>query len=208
MVLVARDIEPISLTKGVEISLEKVAETSNTTLKRVKIGLKWDKNEEEGGDDFDTDRVVIVTDANDQFIPGIMPVYYYKNLKNENDSIVLSRDERTGETEGYDEVADIDLERLPPQIEKIRIGVSIHDAVAREQNFGQISNAECDIIDADTGNVVININMTKNLSDATALEAVLLTKEAGTWSCKYVGVKFVSGGLEAFLNKYGITVQK
>lgn len=209
MVLVAQDFEPISLKKGVEISLTKVAEDTNTTLKRIKVGLKWDKNEEEGSDSFDSDRIVIVTDANDQLIPGIMPVYYYNNLQNENGSIVLSKDERTGETEGYDEVAEIDLARLPEEIINVRIGLSIHDAVERDQNFGQIGNAECDIIDNDTGNVVININMTKNLSDATALEAVQLTREpSGNWSCKYIGFKFVAGGLEALLNKFGIQVKK
>ena len=193
----------VTLTKGVEVSLAKAAEETGTVLKNVTIGLGWDRQAEPGEPEFDADSVAIVLDKDGKLIPGIMPLIFYNNLTNENGSIVHSKDNRTGEGAGYDETIKIKFDQLDAKVGMMIIGLSIHGAPASGQNFGQIDNAMADVVDDATGNIAVHIDLTKNLSSATALDAVKFTKEAnGTWSCKYVGQK--TEGLAGLLTKYGI----
>ncbi|RCK09668.1 hypothetical protein DT075_37810 [Bacillus licheniformis] len=50
-------------------------------------------------------------------------------------------DNRTGEGEGDDEQVKINLNAVPADIQKISFVITIHEAEARRQNFGQVSNA-------------------------------------------------------------------
>lgn len=202
--LIGNNVEgAVTLTKGVEVSLAKAAEETGTTLEEATIGLSWDRQAEEGEPEFDADSEALVFDKDGKLIPGIAPMIFYGKLENENGSIVHSKDNRTGEGEGYDETIKIKFKQLDPRIGTIIIGLSIHGAADNGQNFGQINNASADVVDDNTGNIAVHIDLTKNLSAATALDAIKFTKEEnGIWSCKYTGIKV--GSLEALLTKYGI----
>ena len=49
-------------------------------------------------------------------------------------------DNLTGEGDGDDEVLIVDFSKVPADIQKIAITVTIYDAQVRGQNFGQVSN--------------------------------------------------------------------
>ena len=55
--------------------------------------------------------------------------------------MVHTGDNRTGEGDGDDEQVKVNLSAVPAQVEKISFVITIHDAEARGQNFGQVSNA-------------------------------------------------------------------
>ena len=50
-------------------------------------------------------------------------------------------DNRTGAGDGDDEQIKVNLAQVPPAIQKIIVGVTIHDGEARRQNFGMINRA-------------------------------------------------------------------
>ena len=57
-------------------------------------------------------------------------------------------DNRTGEGEGDDEELEVVLADVPGQhVERIAFTVTIYEAEARRQNFGQVSNAYIRIVD-------------------------------------------------------------
>ena len=66
---------------------------------------------------------------------------FFNNLQGGNGSVVHTGDNLTGEGDGDDEQIKIDLSLVPAEVEKIAFTITIHDAEARSQNFGQVSNA-------------------------------------------------------------------
>ena len=123
----------VNLSKGQRVSLDK-----SVTLAR--IGLGWDTNKYDGGSDFDLDASVFLLGANGKVLRD-EDFVFYNNLNGRNGAVVHTGDNRTGEGDGDDEAIIIDFTKIPPEIEKIAVAVTIFDAQQRNQNFGQVSNA-------------------------------------------------------------------
>lgn len=123
----------VNLSKGQRVSLDK-----SVTLAR--IGLGWDTNKYDGGSDFDLDASVFLLGANGKVLRD-EDFVFYNNLNGRNGAVVHTGDNRTGEGDGDDEAIIIDFTKIPPEIEKIAVTVTIFDAQQRNQNFGQVSNA-------------------------------------------------------------------
>ena len=66
---------------------------------------------------------------------------FYNNLKSADGSITHLGDNTTGQGDGDDEQLSIDLALVPADVERVVVAVTIHDADARRQNFGQVSKA-------------------------------------------------------------------
>jgi len=54
---------------------------------------------------------------------------------------VHNGDNRTGAGDGDDETISVNLTQVPSDIQKIAFTITIHEAEARNQNFGQVSNS-------------------------------------------------------------------
>ena len=70
-----------------------------------------------------------------------MTFYFYNQLKSDNGAVEHTGDKPLRVGDGDDEVIKVNLSQVPADIEKIAVTVTIHDAQARNQNFGQVSNA-------------------------------------------------------------------
>ena len=123
---------PVCLSKGQKVSLTK----DNPGLQKVIVGLGWDVNRYDTGGDFDLDAsVFMLTDSGkvsrqEEFV-------FYGNPKDPSGAVQHMGDNRTGAGEGDDEQIMIDLTKVPENITKIAITVTIYDAESRRQNFGQ-----------------------------------------------------------------------
>ena len=124
---------PINLQKGQRISLDK-------SLQYALVGLGWDTNRYDGGYDFDLDASAFMLGENGKLLRD-EDFVFYNNLNGRDGAVVHTGDNLTGEGEGDDEVIMINLSKMPKEIKKIAICVTIHEAEARHQNFGQVSNA-------------------------------------------------------------------
>jgi tellurium resistance protein TerD len=190
----------ISLQKGQKIDLTK----GNPGLTKVVIGLGWDTNKYSGGFDFDLDASAFLIDKNGK-AGGIEDFIYYNNLVGGDGSVVHTGDNLTGDGEGDDEQIKIDLLKVPAHVDKVAISVTIHDAIARGQNFGQVSNAFVRVVNETNEQEVIRYDLGEDFSVETALVICELYRHQGEWRFNAVGSGF-SGGLAALCTNYGLQV--
>ena len=119
----------VNLSKGQKISLDK-----GMTL--ALVGLGWDTNRYSGGAEFDLDASAFLLGANGK-VRKDEDFIFYGNLKSADGSVTHTGDNRTGEGEGDDEVLYIDFTKVPADVERIAITVTIYEAQERGQNFGR-----------------------------------------------------------------------
>ncbi|WP_425447285.1 TerD family protein [Dethiothermospora halolimnae] len=190
----------INLTKGQKIDLTK----SNPGLKEVIVGLGWDTNKYDGGADFDLDASVFMVGDNGK-VNNDLDFIFYNNLEHPSKSVVHTGDNRTGEGDGDDEAIIIDFSKVPSNIDKIAITVTIHDAIARGQNFGQVTNAFVRVVNKENDNEILRYDLTEDFSVETALIFCELYRHNNEWKFSAVGSGF-EGGLEALCKNYGLQV--
>ncbi|MBS4172655.1 TerD family protein [Bacillus sp. FJAT-49736] len=190
----------IVLSKGQRIDLTK----TNPGLTKAIIGLGWDTNKYTGGHDFDLDASAFLADANGKVINDLDFVFY-NNLMSPDGAVEHTGDNRTGEGDGDDEQIIIHFSKLSPHVEKIGITVTIHDAEARNQNFGQVSNAFVRVVNPEDNQEILRFDLGEDFSVETAVVVCELYKHQGEWKFNAIGSGF-SGGLAALCRNYGLSV--
>ncbi|MGD1716007.1 TerD family protein [Dapis sp. BLCC M172] len=186
----------INLGKGERINLSK--ESPNLT--QAGIGLGWDVNTTDTGSAFDLDASVFMLGTNGK-IPTEKYFVFYNNLTSPDASVKHSGDSRTGEGSGDDEVIEIDLTKVDQTIQEIVFVVTIHEADARRQNFGQVRNSFIRIYDITTEQEVAKYELEEDFSRETALEFGRLYRKDNDWRFQAVGQGYNSG-LQGFVDKY------
>jgi tellurium resistance protein TerD len=189
----------VSLSKGGNVSLSK----TDPSLKRILIGLGWDARFTDGAD-FDLDASAFLLGENGK-VRSDEDFIFYNNLKSKCGSIEHTGDNRTGDGDGDDEALIINLEKIPSQIKRIAITVTIDDFATRKQNFGQISDAFIRIVNLDSDIEIARFDLTEDYSTETAMifgEVYLHNLE---WKFKAVGQGF-AGGLEMMCSQFGVVV--
>lgn len=192
---------PINLTKGQKVNLTK----GNPGLKNIMVGLGWDVNQFDSGADFDLDAAAFMAGSNGK-CPTDKEFVFYGNLEHPSGAVKHMGDNLTGEGEGDDEQIQIDLSLIPSNIEKIAFTVTIYDAEARRQNFGQVSNSFIRIVDESTNTELIRYGLGEDFSIETAVVVGELYKNNGEWKFNAIGSGF-QGGLAALCGHYGIEVE-
>lgn len=190
----------VSLTKGQKVDLTK----TNPGLTKVIAGLGWDTNKYDGGNDFDLDTAAFLVGADGKVITD-GDFVFYNNLKHSSESVIHLGDNRTGEGEGDDEQIKIELNKVPEQIQKIAFTATIHEAEARGQNFGQVSNAFIRIFNEETNEELIRYDLSEDYSIETAIVVGELYRHNGEWKFTAVGSGF-QGGLGALCGNFGINI--
>ena len=94
---------------------------------------------------------------------------------------------------------------MPQNVSKIVFTVTIYDAPARNQNFGQVQNAFIRIYDPTTNDELLRYDLTEDFSIETALVIGELYRHNGEWKFSAVGAGY-QGGLEALCRTYGVNV--
>ncbi len=190
----------VSLMKGQKVDLTK----TNPGMTKVIIGLGWDTNKYAGNNDFDLDASAFLTDASGktQFEEDFI---FYNNLKSKTDAVIHTGDNRTGEGDGDDEQLTVEFGKLPDYVEKISFAVTIHEAVERKQNFGQISNAFVRVLDASNEQELMRYDLGEDFSIETVVIVCELYKHGSEWKFNAVGSGF-SGGLGELCKNFGIDI--
>ncbi|AFZ47927.1 stress protein [Cyanobacterium stanieri PCC 7202] len=188
----------ISLEKGQRISLTKVA----PSLVAGFIGLGWDVNTTDTGGDFDLDASVFLLGDNEKIVSDKHFIFYNNLVSPDPDhSVKLLGDNRTGEGDGDDEGLIVDLRKIPPEVKKIVVTVTIYEADKRKQNFGQVNNAYIRLVDVQTKEEVLRYDLSEDFSVETAVIMAELYHQEGDWRINAVGSGF-QGGLQALLDRY------
>lgn len=189
----------VSLSKGGNVSLSK----TTPDLKRILVGLGWEARATDGAD-FDLDAsAFLVTESgkvrrDEDFI-------FYSQLVSSCGSVEHTGDNRTGDGDGDDEAVKIDLSKVPAAIKRIVITVTIHDAEARKQNFGQVGDAFMRIVNLDNDIEIARFDLSEDYSTETAMIFGEIYQHGAEWKFKAVGQGY-AGGLEAMCKQFGVNV--
>ena len=189
----------ISLPKGGTVSLSKEA----PGLTKMLIGLGWDVRATDGAD-FDLDGSAFLLNASGK-VRSDADFIFYNQPKSDNGAVAHQGDNRTGAGEGDDEVIEVNLSAVPADVDKIAITVTIHDADARKQNFGQVSSAFIRCVNADSNVEIARFDLSEDASVETAMIFGEIYRHNGEWKFKAIGQGF-KGGLGALAQHFGVNV--
>lgn len=189
----------ISLQKGGNVNLSKEA----PGMKKMIVGLGWDVRATDGaGFDLDGSAFLLKSDGK---VRSDSDFIFYNSTKSACGSVEHSGDNRTGAGEGDDETVTVELDKVPADVDKIAICVTIHDAEARNQNFGMVNKAYIRCVNAAGNTEVARYDLSEDGSTETALVFGEIYRNGSDWKFKAVGQGF-KGGLGPLAKSYGVNV--
>jgi tellurium resistance protein TerD len=189
----------ISLQKGGNVNLSKEA----PGLANLKLGLGWDLRSTDGAA-FDLDGVVFLLNQAGK-VRSDADFIFYNNLKSSDGSVQHSGDNRTGAGDGDDETVSIDLTKVPADVDRVVLAVTIHDGDARRQNFGQVSRAFIRCIDGANNGEIARYDLSEDGSTESAMIFGEVYRNGADWKFRAVGQGF-NGGLGPLAKNYGVSV--
>jgi tellurium resistance protein TerD len=189
----------LTLQKGGNLSLSK----TDPSLVNVEVGLGWDSRTTDGAP-FDLDASAFLVNVNDKCRTDA-DFIFYNQLKTIDGSVEHLGDNVTGSGDGDDEQIVVKLNLLPTDVQKVVFAVTIHEADARRQNFGQVKNAYIRLVNKDTGTEVVRFDLTEESSTETAMIFGEIYRNNGEWKFKAVGQGY-AGGLGTLARHHGIVI--
>lgn len=198
----------VNLKKGEKVSLSK--EVKNGKLKKVIIGLGWDKikpnaklTEKKGffsqfknmftlenmiSHDVDCDSTVfLLTDGK---IINDHDVIFYGNLRHKSLAVRHCGDNLVGGVgvgRGDDEQIIVDLEHIPKAFDRLVVVINIFSAAQRHHHFGMVENAYARIVDHNTNIELCRYNLTDDYFGRTAMICGELYRKDDNWEFRAIG---------------------
>jgi tellurium resistance protein TerD len=189
----------VSLSKGGNVSLSKEA----PGLQAVLVGLGWDVRTTSGAD-FDLDASALMLGTNGKILSDSHFVFF-NNLTSPDGSVEHTGDNLTGEGEGDDEAIKVNLAGVPAEVDKIVVTVSIYDAEARQQSFGQVRNAFIRVVNQADDRELARYDLSEDASTETAMIFGELYRNQNEWKFRAVGQGY-STGLRGIAQDFGVNV--
>lgn len=189
----------VSLPRGGNVNLSQ----EEPGLTRVLIGLGWDARGGDGaGFDLDASAFLLVT--GDQ-VRHDADFVFYNNLFGADGAVEHIGDNRSGheEGDGDDEALRVDLPRVPAEVRKIAVAVTIHEIEAHRRHFGMVADAYIRIVDDATGREIARYDLGDNASTETAMTFGELYRHGAEWCFRAVGQGY-RGGLAPLARNYGV----
>lgn len=189
----------VSLSKGGNVSLSKEA----PGLTEVIVGLGWDPRVTDGTE-FDLDASIFITGENGKVLTDASFIFY-NNKKSADGSVEHLGDNRSGQGQGDDEQVGVKLTSLAADVKKLVFAVTIHDAKARKQSFGQVSNAYIRVINKADGKEIARYDLSEDASTETAMIFGELYRHNDEFKFKAIGQGF-AGGLKPLAEAHGVNI--
>jgi tellurium resistance protein TerD len=189
----------VSLSKGGNVSLSKAA----PNLRAVVIGLGWDERTT-AGVDFDLDASALMLGVPGKVLSDAHFVFF-NNLKSPEGSVEHTGDNLTGGGDGDDEQILVNLATVPAECDRVVFAVSIYDASARAQSFGQVRNAFIRVVNQDGGTELSRYDLAEDASTETAMIFGELYRNGAEWKFRAVGQGYASG-LDGIARDFGVNI--
>ena len=172
----------VSLQKGQKISLDKEA---GGALTRIVMGLGWDAIKKKGlfgfgskSESVDLDASCVLFDEANRPVDTV----WFRQLKSKDGSIVHTGDNRSGAGDGDDEQIVVDLTAVPAQVKSLVFTVNSFTG----QNFSQVENAYCRIINAADQKEVARLDLSVQGAHSAQIMAKLY-RHNGEWKMHAIG---------------------
>jgi len=188
----------LTLEKGNNLSLTKVS----PGLTVATVGLGWDPRTT-SGEPFDLDASALLIGANGKVRSSADFIFYNQPASADN-SVVHLGDNRSGAGEGDDEQIKVELSLVADDVQRVVIVVSIDQADARRQNFGQVRGAYCRVVDQDDKEIV-RFDLSEDAAPETAMLFAEVYRNGSEWKFKAVGQGYTSG-LAGIADDFGVVL--
>ena len=189
----------VSLSKGGNVSLSKEA----PGLTEVVVGLAWDARSTDGAE-FDLDASVFVVGESGKVLNDGSFIFY-NNKKSPCGNVEHMGDNRSGAGDGDDEQVNVKLSGLAADVKRLVFAVTIHEAEARKQSFGQVSNAAIRGLNKADGKELARFDLSEDSALETAMVFGELYRNGDEWKFKAIGQGF-AGGLGPLASSYGVNL--
>jgi tellurium resistance protein TerZ len=172
----------VSLRKGESVSLRKTAGGDTLTLARM--GLGWDAVKKRGlfggskEQSIDLDASCLLFGAGRQLLDQV----WFSNLRSGDGAVTHTGDNRTGAGDGDDESIIVDLGTLSPSVQELVFVVNSFTG----QNFSQIENAFCRLINERTGQELARYDLSSGGSH-TAQVMSKVSRGSDGWTMTAIG---------------------
>ena len=189
----------ISLSKGGNVNLSKEA----PGLNKIVVGLGWDARATDGAAfDLDASAFLVKLDGK---VRSDSDFCFYNNKVVGDGAVQHTGDNTTGAGDGDDETVKVELGKIPANLDKVVFAVTIHEAEARKQNFGQVNHAYIRIVNEDGGQEIARYDLSEDASVETAMIFGEIYRVGTDWKFKAVGQGF-AGGLGPLASSFGVSV--
>ncbi|WP_024794838.1 TerD family protein [Tomitella biformata] len=171
----------VNLSKGQKVSLTK---KSGGTLTQVRMGLGWDAVKRKGlfgglkSQSIDLDASALLFDAQGNLVDQV----WWKQLQSKDGTVLHTGDNQTGAGDGDDESIRVDLGSVHAQVDNIVFVVNSFTG----QNFTQIENAYCRLIDEATETEIARYTLSGSGQHTAQIMARVVRDGAG-WSMVALG---------------------
>lgn len=170
----------VSLSKGQRVSLTKAA---GGTLTLVRMGLGWDAAPKRGlfgkrSQSIDLDASCLLLGAGGELLDQV----WFGQLTSRDGAVRHTGDNLTGAGDGDDESIMVELTRLSANVQALVFTVNSFTG----QDFSQIENAFCRLVDESTGREVARYDLTGS-GRHTAQIMAKVAREADGWSMTAIG---------------------
>lgn len=190
----------VSLAKGGNVSLTKAA----PNLARVAVGLGWQARTTSGAE-FDLDASALMLGTTGRVLSDSHFVFF-NNLDSPDGSVHHTGDELVGgDGSNDDETIEVNLKEMAPECDKIVFAVSIYEAEARSQSFGQVRDAYIRVVNQDGNTELARYDLSEDASSETAMIFGELYRNAGEWKFRAVGQGYAAG-LAGIARDFGVHV--
>ena len=174
----------VSLTKGQRITLEK---SGGGQLTKVAMGLGWDVAKPSGGfmsrmtapKSIDLDASCLLFDQGKALVDQV----WFRQLNSRDGSVHHTGDNLTGAGEGDDEVIEVDLSRVPDNVQTLVFTVNSFTG----QNFSSVENAFCRLVDRTSNQEIARYDLSSQGNHTAQVMARVYRDKAGGWKMHAIG---------------------
>lgn len=172
---------------------QKVDITKNNTTQVFRFHTKWQAKKE-----MDVDISAFLLDTSDRCRKDGHFVFYGQPQSIDNSVSYQSKNQNEG-------LIEIAFQKIPEDVEKIALTLTIHDGDELDLRFRDIEEASLLIEDARTNEVLHTFSFKGGLEQETAIVIGELYRHNGEWKLNAVGSGFF-GGLFALCENFGLQV--
>lgn len=166
------------LMKGQKLDLTK----DNPNVDQIHIGLGWDLS----GQPIDLDTQVFLLNEEDKLLSPKHLIYYHQQQSLDG-AVRHLGDHQVGGGHRDNEIIIMQLSRVSPDIQKIVVTATIHDAHERTHHFGQVTNAYLRLSDQITQQEICTFQLTEDYSFCTSIICAELTRVENEWKITATG---------------------
>jgi len=187
----------LSLIKGQKIDVTK----TNPDLTKVGVGLGWKENVGNGSK-FDLDASCIMLSNGKVWKSPAEATVYFNHLTAQG--VQHNGDNRTGVGEGDDEIINVNLPALAPEVDALIFVINMFECVQRRQNFGMVRDAYVRIYNDETKVEIAKYDLSEDATSGTALTFAKLYKHNNEWKFEALGEVTNATSLTELVDKYSL----